>query len=433
MRSMYFKTAILIFIMAFGFRLSAQFDDLYYDYKSDAVAYTKSNAADNKSFNNQNYNTSDSSYDDQEYGNYDEYSYTDRINRFSRSTVANDYYYNSFDDWWYNDNYYGNNYYNSRYFDNYYYPSYGSSINIYIGNSWGWNSWNRPWGWNSYYSGWNNWYSPWAFHSSYSPWGWNGYYGGNIINNYYYGDVYYGNGYYNGWNSYNNPSNNTGNTKNTIYGSRKSGAVSSSVNGREASHRKPGVSSDNNNGRNTMGAGDGLKQDNSDQSSSSIRVKNPADVRQAETPRTDNPNNNQRERIFNSDRNSSTDKVRINSSTDPNIRNNGTINPSRDNGRTYEQPSGNVRPDNNIRVNPPSQPSGTQRERVNEQRNNEPSRSMEGSNRSRPSNPMPARESAPSRSSGFESGSHMNMSRPSSGGSFGGGSSSGRSSQRGGR
>lgn len=437
---MYFKTGILVLIMAFSFTLNAQFDDLYYDYATDEIAYTKTEVADsNKGLTKGNYaETEEYNYDSEEYSNYDEYSYTDRINRFHTTSIANDYYYNSFDDWWYYDNY---NYpsYSS------FYPSYRSGINIYIGNSWGFNRGYSPWGWNNYYSGFNNRYSPWGYNSwgynswgynpYYSPWGGSNYYGGN---NYYYGDVYYGNGWY----DYNNPGSNSGNTNKTIYGSRKAGAVSSSVNGREASPRKPATDNGIKDGVRQVNVGEDLKQDDKS-NSSSIRVKNTEDVKRTETLRKEEINNNptERVRIYNTDKSkiNSNEGVRSNSNTNPTIRNKNTTPTDRSNIRTNTQPSStrpsSTRPNNNIRVAPTKrEPSSTPRGTINTRRTNQ-SRNIDNSDSFRSNsnsgfNSGSYRESSsPSRSSGTNSSGSFNSSRQSSG-SGSSNSSSSRGSQR---
>ncbi len=436
MTGMYFKTGILVFIMALSFNVNAQFDDLYYDYNKDAITYTsKSDKAEVAPTNiQQDYYADESDYDDQEYGNYDEYSYADRITRFhGSSSIAHDYYNNSFDDWWYNDNYYyGSNYYRNNYYDNFFYPSYGNSVNIYIGSSWGWNrpwgfnSYYSPWGWNGYYNPWNSWNKPWGFNSHYSPWGWNSYYGygGNIINNHYYGDVYYGNGYYNnGW--YNsNTGSNAGNTSNTIYGSRRGGAVSSSVNGREASPRKPGTTTGGGHEVRQDAAAEGLKEDNTLRGNN-VRVKDTDNTQRTESVRTEEvkSNSGQRDRIFNSSSNSG-------------VKTNERVNTQKDTPRNNN--NSGVRNDSGVRNQAPStQPTNT---RSSEPPRSNTSRSMDsGSSRSNPSNSGSYRESSSQpRSSSINNSGSMNSSRSSSGGSTGnsGSSSSSRSgsgSQRGGR
>ncbi|KXK40252.1 MAG: hypothetical protein J5I52_12315 [Saprospiraceae bacterium] len=237
MNTRYLFQSLVMTMLLSATALNAQFDDLYYDYSKDKEVVTMTEQTEYSDpseayYDNAEYNDN-YEYDSEEYANYDEYSYASRISRFHHPS-GNSYYYNSFDNWWYND------YYEP------YYGGYGSSVNVYIGNGWGWNSWNRPWGWNyyyhnpfrySYYYGWN---SPWCYsgyynswgHHHYSPWGYNYYnpwsYGSNI----YYGNVYYGNGWYNS-----NDNNNGSNSK-TIYGSRKNGSVSSAARGREASPRR---------------------------------------------------------------------------------------------------------------------------------------------------------------------------------------------------
>ena len=228
MRARFFSMSFIAICLMTSISLSAQFDDLYYDYKKDEtvknedVTLTETRYSDNDS---DYYKGSD--YDSDEYDNYDEYSYSDRIRRFHRP-VQN---YSSFDNWY-------SNYYYDPYYSN-------SGVNVFIGTGWGWNSWNRPWsysyynnpwGWNSWNSGWgyNSWNNPWGYNSWNSGWGWNsyGYCGNSGWGNNYYGNVYYGNG----WNG-SNWNNNT-EYSNKVYGSRKGGSLSSSTKGRDASPRR---------------------------------------------------------------------------------------------------------------------------------------------------------------------------------------------------
>lgn len=228
MRARFFSMSFIAICLMTSISLSAQFDDLYYDYKKDEtvknedVTLTETRYSDNDS---DYYKGSD--YDSDEYDNYDEYSYSDRIRRFHRP-VQN---YSSFDNWY-------SNYYYDPYYSN-------SGVNVFIGTGWGWNSWNRPWsysyynnpwGWNSWNSGWgyNSWNNPWGWNSWNSGWGWNsyGYCGNSGWGNNYYGNVYYGNG----WNG-SNWNNNT-EYSNKVYGSRKGGSLSSSTKGRDASPRR---------------------------------------------------------------------------------------------------------------------------------------------------------------------------------------------------
>ena len=179
MKASILSLLILLLTSWVGNVLHAQFDDLYFDRSKDmAIAGGKGGQTDK--------NRSDErivvaeEYDD-ESENFDEYSYSSRIRRF-HNPVVNQYYFNSFDNWW---NLPG--------------PGImpGSFITVGSGfyNGFGFSPWNRPWnnwGWNS----WSPWYSPWS-----NNWmGFSGY-GNNIFLM----QNFYGNGWnYGGWNHWNN-------------------------------------------------------------------------------------------------------------------------------------------------------------------------------------------------------------------------------------
>jgi hypothetical protein len=229
--------SLMVFLLTswFGNVLQAQFDDLYFDRSKDMAivggkgGQTEIERTDERSVVAEEY--------DDESENFDEYSYSSRIRRF-HNPVVNQYYFNSFDNWW---NLPGQGFMPGSFI------SMGSGFN----NGFGFSPWNRPWnnwGWNS----WSPWYSPWS-----NNWmGFSGY-GNNIFLM----QNFYGNGWnYGGWNQWNNWNNwnhggwnhwNNGGWNggfepvNKIYGSRKTGSTSSSVNGRDASPRRPVVSGGN--------------------------------------------------------------------------------------------------------------------------------------------------------------------------------------------
>ncbi|MBK9255680.1 MAG: hypothetical protein IPM42_09360 [Saprospiraceae bacterium] len=231
----------------------AQFDDLYFDHRTDALPVTST--VQNQPRSNQNTYVDEyayTEYDDEIYEDYD-YSYSNRIRRFhAPARVVN---YNSFNSW-----------YDDFYYDPFY-PSNG--INVFIGSPivrpWGWNSWNVGMGWNSWNTGWgwNSWNRPWGWNSWNNGWGWNSWntgWGWNScppawgFNNNFYGNVYYGNNWNNGNNWNGNGWNNNGgwnsgnNNSNAVYGSRRGGSVSSSTEGRNASPRREVISGGNGTG-----------------------------------------------------------------------------------------------------------------------------------------------------------------------------------------
>ena len=213
---------VAIMVMWSGI-VSAQFDDLYYDYKKDKKIIQSRVSVDDSVQDNEY--VEESEYDDDALENYDDYTYATRINRFHRP-VAQNMNYNNFNNWWYND--YGYDPYFNNGFSNW---NYNSGVNIFIGSSW--NRWNRPWGmnsWNSGFGGFNAWNSPWAWNSwnSCPQLGW----GNNFYGNSFYGNSFYGNTMNNGgWN-------NSNDFKSKSYGSRKGGSLTSAVAGRDASPRR---------------------------------------------------------------------------------------------------------------------------------------------------------------------------------------------------
>jgi hypothetical protein len=240
MKTRNFSRFIIAILVLYSGIASAQFDDLYYDYKKDKTIITaKNTSTSSTNYSDENDYEYESTYDADEYDNYDEYTYATRINRFHRPVVQN-IYYNNFDSWWSN-----------SYFDPYWNTGWNSwnngwnnySVNVFIGSPWRrYNAWNyyNPYSWNSWNVGWGG----------YNPWGWNSWNscGSNLWSNYgYYGSGYYGGGYYgNNWagNYYNRVGNNNENTYKN-FGSRKGGSISSSVAGRDASPRRSAVTGGN--------------------------------------------------------------------------------------------------------------------------------------------------------------------------------------------
>ncbi len=238
MKFRFLTTALFFVALCSSVSVFAQYDDLYYNPKTDYDYYygtTATKEEESNNFRNENQSgsglkkpqTKEYAYGDANNNDYydnddDEYYYSKRIRRFHRS-------YNRFD--------YG-------FWDNPWYDSYGygyaptSSFNVYYG--FGWNRWNR---WNSF----NSWnynpyaYDPWGYNSFYgcgNGWnnGWNGYgFGNTYVNNYYgYNSPYgYNNHYYNNnngqngnWYNTNNGATTTSNPKGTYNGVRNYGGAS---------------------------------------------------------------------------------------------------------------------------------------------------------------------------------------------------------------
>jgi hypothetical protein len=225
---------LMLMLISYGSAV-AQFDDLYFDARKDALpAFAQPAAVVYQNYSNdaEYYDEYDVAYREDVFDDYD-YSYTNRIRRFhAPARVINHYSFNS----WYDDFYYDP-----------FFPE--NNVNVFVGSPfirpWGWNSWNVGWGWNSWGPGWgwNSWNTGWGWNSWNQPWGWNSWNNGLgwnswnnglgwnscptfwTVNNNYYG---------NGWNNWNN----NGGNNNAIYGSRRAGSVSSSTRGRDASPRR---------------------------------------------------------------------------------------------------------------------------------------------------------------------------------------------------
>ena len=97
MKASILSLMILLLTSWVGNVLQAQFDDLYFDRSKDMaiaggkVGQTEKNRSDERSVVAEEY--------DDESENFDEYSYSSRIRRF-HNPVVNQYYFNSFDNWW---------------------------------------------------------------------------------------------------------------------------------------------------------------------------------------------------------------------------------------------------------------------------------------------------------------------------------------------
>jgi hypothetical protein len=243
-RQFVLSNLVLLFVLTAISSLKAQqYDDLYYDPKTDHEQYYGST----ENFDTKNKNTrtdngltqrgadnqDDTRYEDEE--DEDGYFYSSRIRRFHRP--ARFHYYDMWTSPWAMG-------FNDPWFDN------GVNIHIYGGRWNRWNAWNSPWGWNNGWNSWgwnswNAWNDPWCPSGWNSPWGWNN--GWNswgspfVVNNYYFGNGWnngWNNGWGNGWNNggwnngwnnggwSNGGSNNSGNPKGTYYGPRRTGGAS---------------------------------------------------------------------------------------------------------------------------------------------------------------------------------------------------------------
>ncbi|MCB9310409.1 MAG: hypothetical protein H6567_10165 [Lewinellaceae bacterium] len=419
----------LLFLGAFMVPASAQFDDLYYDYTKDKHVYTTST---NTQVNNTNqdyaYNSYDSSYDNgydsDEYDNYDEYSYTERIRR-SRQPYAYNYYYSDFDSWWGGPDYYYNPYYNN-----------GVNIVFSFGSPWyGYSRYNRhrlwynPWNYNPWsYSYWG---SPYSYSSwNYSPYyGWNswesGYYHNSHCGSPYYGYTNYGHGglYGNNGHYYGNSNSN----KSKVYASRRGGSVSSSTAGRNASPRRFTTHDGANGGTKTSPA---IKQPNSEENTSTRSSKiYRGDIRK---PRNENRSNS--DEIITPDPNDSRGNNRT-----PRTSETGDPQPTPDvnrSGRESDRRSSIYRSPRNENPTPSSRDSGNRRSydnssqmRSSDSRSSSPStRSSSSPSTRSSSSPSTRSSSSPSYRSDSGSRSSSNMSSGSSRSSSSGSSSSTHSS-----
>ncbi|MBK8849161.1 MAG: hypothetical protein IPN73_03275 [Saprospiraceae bacterium] len=220
------STLVLVSIASAAF---AQFDDLYYDPKSntsieDPVAQQYNSTTQYSGYDDDSYEYYDE-YDDGYYEDYDDYQYSSRIRRFYRPSYSIGYYsplwaYSWRDPYW------------DPWYNSWYDPWYGgNSVVVVVGNG-GWGSWNRWNRWNNWSCGYNNW--------GYNNWGWgnnyyvNNYYGYGGWNNPWYGNHGHGNHYNGGGNNNNNNNHPYG----TYYGSRKSGSSVASTKGRIEGPRK---------------------------------------------------------------------------------------------------------------------------------------------------------------------------------------------------
>ncbi len=228
------STLVLVGLTTTAF---AQFDDLYYDPKSNThssdgmVTQSNSNAY-SSSYDDESYEYYDDGYYD-DTNDYDDYQYSTRIRRFWRPSYNIGYYspvwgYSWRDPFW-------DPWYNSWY-DPYWYG--GNNVVVVIGNS-GWGSWNRWNRWNNWSCGYNNW--GWNNYG-WNSWGWNNYgwnnwgWGNNYVVNNYYGWNRPWNGHHNG--NHNNNNNGNNHPYGTYYGSRKNGSSIASTKGRIDGPRK---------------------------------------------------------------------------------------------------------------------------------------------------------------------------------------------------
>jgi len=187
---------VLLLLTFFAGRMSAQYDDMYYDPDRDRTYNQDSYVFNQPADDSYAYDDYYDDYDNEEYAYYDDYDYyyTSRIRRFHRPFYGFGFFDPVYVDMAYYDPFFGagptvliyddvfgfNNWWRFNRFNRWNRFNrfgWGPGVNISVNFGWGgWNAWN-PWGWNS----WNR----------FNRWGWNSWnrfgWGNNLFANNFYG------------------------------------------------------------------------------------------------------------------------------------------------------------------------------------------------------------------------------------------------------